>query len=314
MQIFMNLEDGKNLEEIIKYNISRAKQIRSELVELNKPINHTDKIVEVSKVVDEKLETPVSDSEEEYRYYYDNMMNELKDAKEDDIKDIIYSNLPVVENKDYSNLIRRIVLELVKEKYEYEELKNDEDEDTIKELSEEQKKIDDIINIIREHATSYTNEEQQVISKKKNKLIFLETFSGSIYVEGDLASIDQEYYGDFKELLESIEDGTFKNVKRFASNHNTLKGITEVKGFQVRIVFDKIDNDTYIIIDAFIKKTDRNLGYLEQLCNRVDVYKKNKASIVARINEEYLEENEKIYENLKEGLDSKNIIKTKRYR
>ena len=48
-----------------------------------------------------------------------------------------------------------------------------------------------------------------------------------------------EYMPLFKELVDSIVDGTFKNVKGF-NNNNNLNGLSEVKGPGVRIVFKKI--------------------------------------------------------------------------
>ena len=48
----------------------------------------------------------------------------------------------------------------------------------------------------------------------------------------EIKSIDPSFYERIKVLLDSIKNGTFKNVKRFVSN-SKLKGFAEVKEYFV---------------------------------------------------------------------------------
>ena len=227
---------------------------------------------------------------------------------DEDIEQAINDSLPVIENGNYINIIRRIILELIKEKDVYASLLEDNDtkEDAIKEID----KIDSMIDIIKNHH-NIKSEESSLITKTKNNIIFLKTVSGNVYAESDLASIDAEYYPGFKTLIESIEDGTFRNVKKFASNHTTLKGIFEVKDHGIRVVFDKINKNTYIILDIFVKRATRDMGYVSSLVNRVANYRKEESTIKSQLNEDIITEDMAILENIKKGLDNKHIVKTK---
>lgn len=146
--------------------------------------------------------------------------------------------------------------------------------------------------------------------QNQNKLIFLNTPGGAIYAENDLIAISREYYEGFKNLLLSIENGTFKNVKKFPGNGTALSGIAEVKDYKIRVLFDRVARDKYIIIDIFVKKSDNDKAYQESLRARVDYYKKNKNVILSSLDDEsYLNEQAKIRNNIIQGLEKKNLVK-----
>ena len=65
-----------------------------------------------------------------------------------------------------------------------------------------------------------------------------------------------------------------KNVKRF-KNNNDLVGVCEVKGYQVRVVFARIDKDTYGLITALVKKQDNDSNYRNFLKKRISKYRVN---------------------------------------
>lgn len=138
--------------------------------------------------------------------------------------------------------------------------------------------------------------------------MFLETESGNIYAQNDLFStyVPTDYYEGFLELIKSIEDGTFKNVKYLTSGNNKTAGIAEVKGFKKRVIFDRVGYNTYAILGIFIKKSDKDKSYLEPLKNRIAVYRRNRDYIVRRIqNEEgYLDEQRKVLDDICQLLES----------
>lgn len=305
-----------DLEEVVHKNMQTAHNLRKELRVLEQAnqdflINCSDELVlEEKKDTEEKI---IEDSEEEYLYYYSNLIKDFSNSNEstDKIK-IIIENLPPIENKNYYNIINRIKLELYKEIYELEELKIDEtDSEFMKELEKEQEAKKNIIEWI----DYVINQKQEDIIEHNittsNKLVFLKTNFGSIYLEEDLCG-NGEYFESFKELLLSIENGTFKNVKQFANN-NKLKSISEVKGFKTRIFFERLTADTYVILGAFIKKSDKAKDYISSLVSRIDYYRTMKSSLLLELNNpKYLDENQLIRDNIMNGLVNKKMIKTNR--
>jgi len=235
------------------------------------------------------------------------MMEEIEQNDSNDLKTIIYDNLPSLQNGNYINLIKRIILELILKKEFYEAfIKIDADD---KEALKECQKIEKIIEIVKSHNT-YKDETIKEDSIVKNNLIFLRTLSGNIYAKEDLSSIDVSAYSSFKTLLESIENGTFSNVRRLTAN-NKLTGLSEVKGNGTRVVFDRVCGNTYIIIYIFVKKTTRDNGYSERLTTRSGFYTMQKESIRKTLNEDVINEDKLIYDDLMKSLNEQ--VKVKRW-
>ena len=89
------------------------------------------------------------------------------------------------------------------------------------------------------------------------------------------------------------------------SGNNKTAGISKVKGFKKRIIFDRVGYDTYIIIGAFVKKSDKDKSYMEPLKRRIAIYRANREKIVEKIkNEEgYLERQAGILDELYKFLE-----------
>ena len=97
----------------------------------------------------------------------------------------------------------------------------------------------------------------------------------------------------FKELVDSIVDGTFKNVKGF-NNNNTLNGVSEVKGPGVRIVFKRLSKNKYALITAFIKRSNNDMGYQDSLRSKVADFRLIHDDLKANLdNQEFIDENNK---------------------
>lgn len=321
MSIFkdINLDmDIKEMEAILKYNSTQANSIKSKIEKIDKATKSEGSFSpDYSALINKDLflteiDDEDEDEEEEFKYYYDNIKEALNDCNtKEEMEKAIYDNLPVINNKNYCNIIRRIILELVNERNEYEALKDGEDERVIADLEKEQKLFDYLISLVRNHR-NYEKTTYGSVDNVDNNIVFLTTTSGNIYAEGDLASIDPEYYAGFKLLLESIKDGSFRNIKRFSHAHNSLKGILEVKDFKIRVVFDRLKANTFIILDIFTKKSDCDMGYIEQVIRRVDYYKRIKDDLKDRVDDDMIKEHGVILANIFDGLDSKCIVKTKK--
>lgn len=306
MEKFLTLEDG-NIEEVIKKNLIIASKMRNEIKKLSEISLNDEEETEILKDIPALEKEIFIDDEEEYSYYYEDIKEYLNKSDEI-IEEDIYDMLPSLDNKNYMNIIMRIKKELKEELKAYELFKKIEDSSFIEVVLLEQDKIKKIISYINSHRTREIN-INKTHEKIKNNVIFMKTLYGSICALNDLSSIDLEYYDSFKELIESIENGTFKNVKRFSNADNILKGISEVKNFKTRVVFDRINKNTYIIIYAFVKKSNSDMGYVKQLHNRVDFYKANEKNIKASVNLEYINEHNKIFEDLKTSLEDKTKVK-----
>lgn len=318
--IFINMDENttsEDLEKIIKYNIGKASIMRDHIKELervelakknytpkNTPLNETTELEEVEPI------------EEEYLYYYYNMKNELTTATDHrQVVEAISNTLPSCENKNYSNIVNRIKLELLREINELdimlseEEIKND--TYFTSEINNEKEKIHEVIEAINYLQTTEKEVQVEKAITTNNNLIFLTTPTGSIYAENDLYSIPEEYYESFRELLISIKNGTLKNVKMLNSSNQSVCGISEVKDFKTRIVFDRISSDTYVIISAFTKKCDINSIYIESLANRTSSYRNSKQYLKEMCNDEaFIKENNAIYDRLIKNLEDKNLVKT----
>ena len=100
----------------------------------------------------------------------------------------------------------------------------------------------------------------------------------------------KERYFDFMKFLAGngfacvINDhrGHGKSIK----NNNDLVGVCEVKGYQVRVVFVRIDKDTYGLITALVKKQDNDSNYRNFLKKRISEYRKVCPSLKKYISDE----------------------------
>ena len=282
------------IKEDMFHNIDTLNQLLSEVEKLKvayDTVCDEKRIVSKSAVIndniDEKLEDTSNTLLEEINYYYlrirdlnfsdlDELKKELPSKRKANYHDIILG-INAFLMKDMNEI--RVFIESEKKMISIKEL-----EDFKSDILDIQKKMNAIFHVSRENELK--TEENMENNEMLNNIVFLETESGNIYALDDLDnnSVPSEYYEGFYELIHSIEDGTFKNVKTLSGNYKTA-GISEVKGFKKRIIFDRVGYDTYAIIGAFIKKSDKDKSYLEPLKNRIAIYRRNRDHIVKMINE-----------------------------
>ena len=224
------------------------------------------------------------DEDSDYLYYYEPIKDVSEDISITELEKIIKENLPSKNNPNYFKIISRMMAEILKEIMEYEEIKSDSIGE--KEIIEETQKLIDLnkrkINFIRSTKEKETNEEEV----KENNLYFLKTTSGNIYCLNDLDKIKNEYYESFEELFKSIKDGTFKRAKRLNSNNLKTSSLSEVRGFKTRVLFDKLDENNYIIIMCVVKKCNYDNGYKKSLETRGLTYRAMKPKILSQKNSE----------------------------
>ena len=286
MKAFINTDtitDDEELLEVLKYNSKVSSNMKQEIKEMEK-LDELSRTMTFAKEKqhfedDEEFEEE-QDEDSDYLYYYEPIKEVREDIKIDELKQIIKENLPSKNNPNYFKIISRMMAEIFKEISEYEEIKSDYVGE--EEIIEEVQKLIDLdkrkINFLRNEKEKETREEEV----KENNLYFLKTTSGNIYCLNDLDKIKNEYYESFEELFKSIKDGTFKRAKRLSSNNSKTSSISEVRGFKTRVLFDKLDENNYIIIMCVVKKCNYDNGYKKSIESRGLTYRAMKPKLLSQ--------------------------------
>lgn len=307
MEIFIDTSkiiDEEELIKALKSNCKTASILRKEINKIEKENEENETMIFDENILS-TITPEVTDEENfEYEYYYSEIKKIERDKSENEINKIINENLPSVENPNYDKIINRIKSEILSEIIELNNLLLLSGDDI--KLQEE---IKEMINV-EKFKFSIINKgiESKDIKKEKinNNLVFLKTESDNTYCLRDLNGIKKEYYKSFKDLLMSIKNGTFKNVKRLTTTNSKLNSISEVRGFKTRVIFDRIDSKTYIILMCAVKKSDFDLGYQNLLEGRCLKYRCFKNTIFEKKDEdEFIKENMKIEEQLFLKLSNK---------
>ena len=275
---FNNMED-MSVEEVISFLDLKRKQADTKREEIKKlrsaiestKLNITESIEKVEKEEVIKYTDDDNDFEKEVEYYLSEFLN-LKEYTKESIEKV----LPSRNNKKKKKIILRIMAEVTHDIKDIKEIIiTDSSSMDISELEEYKSELLESIekrNLLKEILFTKIDEEEEVIDKS-NKLIFVPIKnSDKVRIFDELKDIPQEEYEGFIELFESIKNGSFKNIRRFVNNE-ALNGALEVKGYQVRILFQRLSKDCYAIISAFIKKTQNDSGYRNAIKNKYAEYK-----------------------------------------
>ena len=278
---------------ILDHSISNLQNEISRLKQDNKISN--------KETVVKSVNTSVSIEEKEDDTFEDEInffLTSYRQLKENFTEDEMKSILPRRKHPRYKDILYRLSIESIKEIKDLKDILREEEISEDDELlcrnliDTEKRKID----CIKSRLISSVIESEEEI-EEKNKLVLVPTSNGNTRVVDELEHIPSDYYDGFRELIQSIEDGTFKNVKVFKNNNNLI-GISEVKAFKIRVVFTRLSSDTYALITAFVKKCDNDKLYNESLVNKVrDYYSKENMLKEAIKDPVFMEENEK---NLKQ--------------
>lgn len=290
MESFINTDtitDDEELLKALKHNNKVSSSMKQEIKEMEKLDEANKKMsfkIEKQNFEEDDEYEEEQDEDSDYLYYYEPIKDVSEDISITELEKIIKENLPSKNNPNYFKIISRMMAEILKEIMEYEEIKSDSIGE--KEIIEETQKLIDLnkrkINFIRSTKEKETNEEEV----KENNLYFLKTTSGNIYCLNDLDKIKNEYYESFEELFKSIKDGTFKRAKRLNSNNLKTSSLSEVRGFKTRVLFDKLDENNYIIIMCVVKKCNYDNGYKKSLETRGLTYRAMKPKILSQKNSE----------------------------
>ena len=302
-------EQIKVLKKIYDHNCQLNKKLKSENTHLKAVIENKmqpDLSLIKNKVC--KIKDQVRESEEVNEdlslkidiSFYMESLNKINDVSE------MKNFLPSQNNQTTVDIINTILFNLLEDMMIIKRLLNNSDceSDDISyyqiEYDQLKEKVDNLKKYLKDLQMN-----KQVKSKKENKIIFLKTDTGNNCFMNDLLkNVDPHYYRSMKELLESIKNGEFKNVKSFIGNR-FLVGLSEVKGYQTRIIFKRLKSDLYIVMQAIVKKMDNSQHYRSTIVARYDMYKKQEEKINKMIQiPEFLDENNLEYKNIINVLDT----------
>lgn len=284
--------------EVIEDNIRTTQQTREEISKLklqSRRVKKQDVVIQPRKKEPTEKEPYCDiDFEEEMEYY----LTDYKSLREDKLEEDLLSILPSKKTYRYKDIILRLIAESLKEIKEINELisrekfSSEELIDLRSVILLEKKKI----SILKEHLKH--KDEVETEEEVNNEIILVPSLTGNVKLIEDLEHIHPSNYEAFLELIESIKNGTFKGVKRFTNNMR-FAGISEVRGFQVRIAFARIGKNKYALITAFTKKCDNDKGYRDSLTQKLSDYRlqEDKLKVLAE-DEEFLRENELNVERL----------------
>lgn len=294
----------EELVEAISNNNRVLNRLNSEIKKISIATNQMEEKQEVTFPSDiyikhnmPEVRQKEDDLSDTIEYYYQNIVS-INSLDTKVLEEEILENLPNSDSENYDRILLQIQMRLLKNIKEIEEFINDVDKIGTDDLSDfkaevelNDKKIKLISKIRKE------NKAIEDIDNTDNNLIFVPTSGGNIRVLEELSHIDSEYLEEFKGLFDSIKDGSFKNVKRFSNTNNKNAGVSEVRDYKIRVVFDRISSHDYAIITAFIKKSDNDAGYLKSLISKVKNYDNIRAILKNNLNNPEFMNLQKEYEN-----------------
>ena len=296
---FNNIEDMSTLEllSFLDKNRIQTDKKREEIKKLRSAIEST-QIVKTNtfEEVIQENNIDVVDSDEDFEKeveYYLTDFNGLKEFNKESIEEV----LPSRNNYNYERIVLRIIAEITHDIRDINEIIASDSKMSKDELEEYKSELLSLIdrrNIVKE--VLLTEEKEEVIEKSNNLIFMPIKGTDDVRVFDDLKNIPQEEYEGFIELFKSIKDGTFKNIRKFTNNGNYNGGL-EVKGPQKRIVFQRLSKDSYCVISIFLKKTQIDYGYRNNLTNRYSEYKSMEKELKERVKEDSFINRNKEIEN-----------------
>ena len=294
-------EEKKELISILEELEKKIASIKEEIKKMQKKEKQKEIKPEPKKEEIVFLEEEEEDSfQEEVNFFLENYRLLRIHFQEEELNYV----LPSKKHPNYQNILLRCYYSSIKEIEDLNELKKDSSEEEIKEIEdliqqEERKK-----NLLKGKIEKKQEEKEEEIDEK-NEIILVPTISGNIRIVDELEHIPMEYYEGFKELINSIVDGTFKNVK-VLTNDRYLMGICEVKLFKIRVVFSRLSKNKYALITAFMKKSDTDKLYLESLKSKVFDFHKMESTLKELIKkEDFLKQNEESVKEMYSLLEKK---------
>jgi hypothetical protein len=231
----------------------------------------------------------------------------------------LYDVLPNRNYSNFSEIMQGIIKLLVKEiKSNMSLLSKEKDEEMILLYKEEifllQRKLSICENMLRSSYIIDEPEDKKIDETKKNIIIFGVSPVGNVSFLSDLRrDVDEHYYPAVLELLNSMRDGTAANnpdtIKRFTGANTKLQGIYEAKTYQIRIIFQPIEDVIYVDM-VRVKKDDSSLKDRNEPIKRLNLLTKDFERVRRIVKsgqglEELIIQNEEVYQDIINFVETK---------
>ncbi len=255
-------ERNKILQKIDEYNqqiYKEEKKRAKQLTELESI--KWDKSIEKKETMIPKIETSIPKKDKPtVSIDVSSYLKQLKTPNAD-----LNSILPDKDTEQYAEIINSILIQLYKEKVEIINLlheQNIEEKDVMDMFLLEIDFLDNLMEQIIDIRDLDVVEEdmiENISTNQKNQLWILKNSVGKPYFLSSLKG-KEEYYGIIKALLESMMNGTFKNLRAVSTNDDKKMKLLEVRELSsgTRVLFSRLNQNTYIIIDAYVKRCTDN--------------------------------------------------------
>lgn len=168
-------------------------------------------------------------------------------------------------------------------------------------------------NIIRIYLEEFlekyfeSNVEYKEETKDDNLVLYYGFLLNKNYILNDISNIPEEYYKDILKGIEKIKRCNFKNSTK---NITDLRKVFEVRVNSIRITCKRIDENAYVILGIYCKKTKRDRLLISDTTKRLKLVDNalDDFNGIKKINciwEKYLELNNEIETELNNKLKSK---------
>ena len=283
---FSQKQINKFLLMLNQHNLNIIKRISDE-IDVQKKINEMSREISLSADLSKIITMPMKIKKVEQFTesidisYYILLISQIQNEGMDYNK--LKNVLPNYASSDFDSIINTILLHYKKEIIQLKQMKKASTSDMLEYIEEEEKELQNLIDNIIKYRESFRENDQEASNEGMNII-----FDSNTY-ENDLSNLLIEHYQDFYILLDSLSKNVLKGVKTFTPIGGN-KCTNEIRYKNSRILFEKIDNNTYFVYYIFLKK-DVDKYYHETLVNRINSYAANK--------------NKEIYENVINMLSGK---------
>lgn len=222
--------------------------------------------------------------------------------------DFLTDMLPSKYDVNYEDIIKSILIELYQNLCcANDGLKKHTDNDSQVYLQTEFDKIRQIIKIIKEYNLEEMEDDLVSSDSKKKALMYLTSSSGTVYAESDISEINEEDYPFTLSLIEELSEGRIKREKRF-KNFEDLKGISALRKKDSRIIFTRLNNDTFLILGILTKRFQNSGAYRDFLKRRAKKFRDNKDAYKVNLDDqEILRKSDEVTVGIKEKLNGQRI-------
>lgn len=267
------VETIKKIKENNKTLITKLKEENHKLSEYKKEDNYSYLETNYSSIPKTTKKKVIKVEKEKIDIsFYTNFINDNKDDE------LYLEILPSTNTKENIKIIDRILSHYLKEKalLEYIIASDGNDHSYIEELIT----IDDIFNSIKKYKESLLVSTEE--KESQDNIVYYCDEDNIPYIYKDIED-EEEAYDSINELINSLKNRTFKNLKSFTYNDKT-RGLFEVRNLYSnsndRILFTFLGNHKICIIGAIVHKKESNKLYKTRLQLRYQNYKNNMTSII----------------------------------